>query len=292
LPKDEPTAVNPPFGARIDYFLARPAAQPVLLTILDARGQPVRRYSSADSPAKYDPAKAGIAAEWSSNPSVLVSTPGLHRFIWPLRYPALPALADGDPYANGVSAPPGRYTLELTVDGHSYRQALTVVPDPRVKLPGDAYQQQFAFARDVEQAQARLASAQSETKQLHAGLNAAREQTDPKLGAAVAALDAKLVDIAGIVDTPNPGNARAMPPTSTRSFAFLDDTLGKYSGAADDADAAPSPDARSGFAALVPKLDQSLADWQRLKSEDLIALNVQLRAAGKKELTTAPAPAK
>jgi hypothetical protein len=154
------------------------------------------------------------------------------------------------------------------------------------------YQQQFAFARTVEAAQARLASAQSEAKQLHAALNTARDKADPKLGAAIATLNAKVVGIAGIVDAPNPGNARAMPPTSTHSFAFLADTFGKYAGAADDADAAPSPDARSGFAALVPRLEQSLVDWQRLKSDDLVALNLQLHAAGKAELTTAPAPAK
>src|SRR4029079_2037797 len=130
------------------------ATKPVVLTISDAEGQLVRRYSSADAPSKYDPAKAGIAPEWAVTPSMLASTPGLHRFIWRLHYPALPALADGDPYADGESAPPGRYTLELTVGGRRYRQALTVVADPRVKLPADAYRQQFEFARAVETAQA------------------------------------------------------------------------------------------------------------------------------------------
>jgi photosystem II stability/assembly factor-like uncharacterized protein len=292
LPKDEPTAVNPPFGARIDYFLAQNAAQPVLLTISDAGGNLVRRYSSADAPAKYDPATAGIAVEWSETPSVLANTPGLHRFIWPLHYPAAPSLAQGNAYADGAWAPPGQYTLELIVDGHSYRQALTVAADPRVKLPADAYQQQFAFARTVEAAQARLVLAQGEANRLHVALNAAREQTDPKLGAAVVALNAKVAGIAGIVDAPNPGNARAMPPTSTRSFAFLSGTLGKYAEAADGADAVPSPDARSGYVVAIARLEQSLAEWQRLKSEDLVALNAQLRAAGKAELTTAPAPAK
>jgi hypothetical protein len=169
---------------------------------------------------------------------------------------------------------------------------LTVLADPRVKLAGDAYQRQFAFARTVEATQARLASAQGEANQLHAALKSARGQTDSKLGAAVAALDAKVVGIAGIIDAPNPGNARAMPATSTRSLAFLGGTLGKYAEAVDSADAAPSPDARSGYAVLMPKLEQSLADWQQLKSEDLVALNAELRAAGKTELTPMPGAAK
>jgi photosystem II stability/assembly factor-like uncharacterized protein len=292
LPKDEPVAANPPSGARIDYVLARAATQPVQLTITDAKGQLVRHYSSADAPTKLDPVTASIAADWFPTTSVLATTPGLHRFIWPLRYATLPALAEGSAYADGAWAPPGRYGLELIVDGRSYRQSLTVIADPRVKLPDSAYQQQFDFARTVEAAQARLASAQGEAKQLHDGLVAARAQTDPKLGDAIAAIGAKVKAISGIVDMPNPNNARAMPPTSTRSFAFLDGTLGKYADAADDADAAPSPDARDGFAALMPMLDEALADWQRLKSEDLVALNAQLHAAGKAELSVTPAAAK
>ena len=290
LPKDEPTAVNPPFGARLDYMLANAAKQPVLLTIYDANGQVVRRYSSADKAPKHDPATAGIAPEWFVTPTTLATTPGLHRFIWPLRYPALPALADGNAYVDGTWAPPGRYIVELSIDGQSYKQPLTIVPDPRVKLPADAYAQQFAFARTVEAAQARLASAFGEAGQLHGALLAVRKQPDPKFTEAFAKLDAGVVGIAGIVDAPNPNNAWAMPPKSTRTFAFLGGALEKLAAAADYADAAPSTDARTGYSALMPMLERALADWQRLKVEDLAALNAQLRAAGKAELGVGPDP--
>ena len=291
LPKDEPTAANPPFGARIDYMLAAAPKSPVELTILDAAGNVVRRYSSADVTPKHDPAISGIAPEWFVEPSALATTPGLHRFIWPLRHPVLPVLADGDAYADGVWATPGDYTVELLVDGKTYRQVLKVVPDPRVKLPADAYAQQFAFARTVEAAQARFASAQAEAGQLHGALIAARKQHDPLFADASAALDAKVIGIAGIVDAPNPNNAWAMPPKSTRTFAFLGGSLGKLMSAADAADAAPSPDARAGYTALMEMLDRALADWQRLKSEDLAALNARLRGAGKPELKVGPATA-
>ena len=144
----------------------------------------------------------------------------------------------------------------------------------------------------VEAAQARLASAQGEAGQLHGTLIAARKQSDPVFADAYAALDAKIVGIAGIVDAPNPNNAWAMPPKSTRTLAFLGGPLGKLASAADDADAAPSPDARTGYAALMPMLDRALADWQRLKSEDLATLNARLRRAGKAELKLGPADAK
>jgi hypothetical protein len=100
----------------------------------------------------------------------------------------------------------------------------------------------------------------------------------------MAALDAKAVGIAGIVDAPNPNNAWAIPPHSTRTLAFLTQAIGKLGGAADDADAAPSPDALAGYDALMPMLEGALVDWQQLKSTDLAAVNAALRGAGQAEL--------
>ena len=294
LPRDEPTAENPPFGARLDYLLAQTPKQPVQLAIFDAAGQLVRRYSSADAPPGQDLAEIGATPDWFPAPSMLQATAGLHRFIWPLRYPALtPADASkpGSAYADGAWAPPGQYRIELSVDGKTYRQPLTVVPDPRVKRSSDAYAQQFAFTRDVESMQARLALAQSDADNLHKALIDARKGADPALVSAIAALDARIAAITGLVDVPNPNNLSAMPPTSTNTFRFLATALDKLAIAADGADAMPSPDARTGYAALTPMLARTLGDWQRLQAEDLVALDAQLRAAGKPSLDP-PLPAK
>ena len=115
LPKDEPMAANPPAGAFIDYVLDGPATGPVVIRILDAQGRTVRDYSSEDRLPATDLAKIRVAPEWMTPPSPPARTPGMHRFVWPLRYPAPAALADGNPYADGVWAPPGRYTVELSV---------------------------------------------------------------------------------------------------------------------------------------------------------------------------------
>ncbi len=295
LPKDEPTAVNPPFGARIDYRLGDTPAGPVLLAIRDASGQLVRSYSSADKPPAYAAGTAGTAPEWFTSPSVLATSPGLHRFIWPLRYPASPTAAVGNAYAyaDGAWAPPGRYTVELTVDGQTYHQPLTVAPDPRVKLPSDAYARQFAFARKVEAAQARLAAAQAQATNLHAAIKAARKPPVSALDAALAALDAKVVERTGHADAVNPYNAWAMPPRSTQTFAFLEQAFGKLGNAVDGADGAPSPDAITGYDKLMPMLDTTLGLWQQLVSTDLAAMNAQLRGDGQPELSLATeSPAK
>ncbi|GAP65552.1 hypothetical protein MBSD_n0842 [Mizugakiibacter sediminis] len=285
LPKDEPTAENPPFGARLDYVLAKTPRKPVELAIYAADGSLVRRYSSADAPPKRDPATSSAAPEWLPVPSTLATTPGMHRFVWPLRYAAPAALAQGDVWADGVWAPPGRYTVELTVDGKRYRQPLDVRADPRVTLPADAYAAQFALARKVEAAQTRLAAAQHEAEKLHKAAGAARKDADGDLAAALDDFDAKLRAASGLVDAPNPHNAWAMPPTDTTSFRFLAEALTQLMNAVDGgADAAPSPDAQAGYAALTAKLDGALAAWNDLETHDLAALNARLRAAHRKPL--------
>lgn len=285
LPKDEPTAENPPFGARLDYVLAKAKKKPIELSIYAADGSLVRHYSSVDAPPKHDAATSNAAPEWLPVPSALSTTPGMHRFVWPLRYAPPAALAHGNAWTDGVWAPPGRYTAELTVDGKRYRRPFEVAPDPRVRLPAEAYARQFAFAREVEAAQARLAVAAHEAEMLHKAALGARKDADGELAAALDGFDARLRAISGLVDAPNPHNAWALPPTTTTSFRFLDDTLGKLMAAADGgADAAPSPDAQAGYAALSAKLDAALADWQRLKAGDLAALNDRLHAAGRKPI--------
>jgi photosystem II stability/assembly factor-like uncharacterized protein len=289
LPKEEPAAENPPFGARIDYFLADAATSPVQLSIRDAAGNVVRQYSSADAPPKHDVATAGTAPEWFTTPSTLATGAGLHRFIWPLHYPALPALAGGDAYADGAWAPPGKYTVALAVDGKTYTQPLTIAPDPRVHLAADTYARQFAFAREIEGTQARLATAQAQAKRLHAAIKSAAGAGMPALRAPLATLDASIVALAGLQDSPNPYNAWSAGSPGTRSLAFLSQALGKIAQAADDADAEPSPDARSGHAVLLPTVETVLAQWQGLLDKDLPAVNAQLRSAGLAELSAEPA---
>jgi photosystem II stability/assembly factor-like uncharacterized protein len=291
LPLDEPTSVNPPFGARIDYALGQTPKQAVQLTIFDSTGNTVRQYSSADAPPKHDVATAGTAAEWFVVPSMLATTPGLHRFIWSLRYPLLPALAQGNAYADGVWAPPGDYNIALRVDGKTYRQPLHIVPDPRVKLPVDAYARQFAFANSIEMAEARLARANAEADALDKALQGARKGADGALLAAIDVFAAKLAAITGVTEAPNPGNARAFPPGSTNTFALVEEDLGKLGSAADGADAAPSPDAQVGYTRAMPMLDRVLGSWERIKAEDLAALNAKLKAAGKPALDAKQAEA-
>lgn len=138
-PAEGPEHVLP--GAQIDYFVAKSATPaPITLTIRDAAGAVVRRISS-DGPAARAEGGGGGDDEGGryrpTYPSRLDATPGMHRFIWDLRYTGEPADAvPGRRYPPGPVAPPGSYTVELAAGDVSQRQPLTIVEDPRVLASG------------------------------------------------------------------------------------------------------------------------------------------------------------
>src|SRR6185436_15901094 len=159
LPRDEPMAANPPAGAVIDYVVGAGASGLLTLTILDGRGAVVRRYRSDDPPRSTDVSKIRVAPEWEPAPPVPSAAAGMHRFVWPLRYPAPAALAEQGVVPEGVWAPPGSYTVELDVGGERQSQPLVVAPDPRVTATPDDYARRFTLARRIEEVRARVAVA-------------------------------------------------------------------------------------------------------------------------------------
>jgi photosystem II stability/assembly factor-like uncharacterized protein len=149
-PRDEPLAENRPFGALVDYYLKATPSGPVTLEILDAAGDTVRRFSSADRVTPVNPDTLNIPAFWRPTPPTLSVAPGQHRWVWDLRVmsPASPGAgsrgAGGGGGAGGGQggfggrggsiALPGLYTVKLTVDGKVYTQLLRVRRDPRLAI--------------------------------------------------------------------------------------------------------------------------------------------------------------
>ena len=136
--KDEAEAENPPIGAIIDYYVKSAASGPLTIEILDGASQVVRRYSSADPVPTPDPNTLVVNAVWQPPAQPPSAAAGMHRFVWDLR-PTPPAGGRGGRGGGGFGrggAPmvnAGRYTVRLTVNGKSYTQPLSVVPDPRDK---------------------------------------------------------------------------------------------------------------------------------------------------------------
>src|SRR5262249_45005178 len=134
---------------------------PVTLEILDAAGKTIRRYASDDRLEPPDPATAPVPLYWYRPPQHLSTTAGLHRFTWDIHYQS--AVVPGGrggltvaavpyhtrPVPTAPWAPPGQYTVKLTVNRRSYTQPLTLKMDPRVKTPALGLSQQFTLSKQL-----------------------------------------------------------------------------------------------------------------------------------------------
>ena len=196
LPPEEPVGQNPPDGAILDYVLAAKPQAAVTLEILDEKGALVRRYASDDKP---DPLVEPLVvpAYWVRPPRILSAAPGMHRFVWDLRFPPPPALEHEYPISAiagdtpreplGPFVLPGTYTVKLTVDGKAFTRALTVKLDPRIRMSSADLAAQLALLRRLTAAIERLAAEPAKT-------DSARPRRR-------ASLEEKLLHLYGIIES-------------------------------------------------------------------------------------------
>ena len=247
MPKDEPLAANPPFGAMIDYALPANFSGTVGIAIYDQSGALVNRFSSSDQPKPLDLAKLPVAPEWALPLKSPAATPGHHRFIWDLHY-AKPAGLDEEK-SSGVWAPPGRYTVELTAEGQALRQPLTVLADPRIKVSEADFEMQFRLAKQIEQQRVRVHSMLEEGSKMKPGLaKLAGQNGVAELNAQYEALIGSAPAMQGI----------SAPNTLTGISSWLD----KLGTAVEGSDGAPSPDTLRGVAQVSAALDAIEPRWR------------------------------
>jgi photosystem II stability/assembly factor-like uncharacterized protein len=192
-PPEIPAGENPPEGAVIDYRLAANAGA-VKLEILDGAGKPIRTYSSADTIPGPDPAwdpeaynricqrntsapHCSVPLYWAAPNKVLSTRAGAHRFTWDMRFDPVPGtnLTEDNPVPHRTYlvpatpwAPPGDYTVRLTVDGKTYTQPMKVVLDPRVKTPPSVIAQISSLSREMYDGAVELRRAYMSARQLSA----------------------------------------------------------------------------------------------------------------------------
>jgi len=171
LPPEEPTADNPPNGAMFDYWLKNPAGK-ITLEIFDNEKNLVWKFSSDAQPPK--PGPRPLAERWFPKPELLEKTPGMHRFVWNLRWRSSGAPEDdeesGSTIPPGPEVIPGTYQVKLTVDGKAYTQPLQVIMDPRSPATAQVLAEQLQLGKrifdEVLKAHVVLAQIASVQKQL------------------------------------------------------------------------------------------------------------------------------
>jgi photosystem II stability/assembly factor-like uncharacterized protein len=280
-PKEEAAGENPPGGAILDYLLKTASASPVTIEILDGNGAVVRTYSSVDPPRPPDLQRIVTTPDWIPATRPPSASAGLHRFNWDLKYTAPKELSTAASRrgASGPWAPPGRYTVRLSAAGKTLERPLVVTRDPRISATDDDLQRQFALTRDVQALRVGVARARLQADSLRKKIAALRGKAT---GAASSSLDSfarKLGQLAGPPGEPTFDEAEDAdePATSLRRLATI---LSRFQGVVESADAAPTPDALTGFQKHGDTTAQALARWREFLGSDLARVNEALAAGG------------
>jgi hypothetical protein len=129
------TRVNPTvLGPVVDYYLPPATTQPVIVEILDGKGNVLNSYNS-ETPVGRPGRGGGGAAGPESDPDAaptrrfvppprVTKTAGINHFAWDVRN------------QQGVTVPPGQYQVRLKTGTVTLTQPLTVLIDPRVAADG------------------------------------------------------------------------------------------------------------------------------------------------------------
>jgi photosystem II stability/assembly factor-like uncharacterized protein len=290
LQPDIPAAQNPPDGATFYYFLGSAPKQEITIDVLDEKGARIRHFSSNPIPENSLP--ANVPEFWFAPPASLPAQPGINRFTWNLRYPDPPVI----PYSYfgerldyieydlpdnaipgktprlqppGPLAAPGAYTLVLTVDGKSYNQKLQVVPDPRVHIPAADFAAQRDFSLKICAWMAAAANSFRISADLDSQLDARRELLPAD---APKELTGALNEVHKQLDAIEDGTNDAP------GFGAVSRDLGRYLVMVQSGDLRPTESARNAALAACNAYAKDLADWDKLNSEAIPALNKLLAA--------------
>src|SRR6266404_5464735 len=300
LPPDTPAGKNPPDGAILDYYLAEVSGKLITLEIFDHENHLVRRYSSTDKPESLEKiaAENPIPMYWVRPQQMLSAEKGMHRFVWDMHYPPPEALNREFPISAiahdtsqvplGAWAMPGKYIVNLTVDGKTYEQPLTVRMDPRIKRSDADLRKQFEIQAGIVEGMNKTFEALQQVRSLRPQITDRAGKVKGALADSLTALDKQAAQLEGA----SQGAFFGVPPSGKQpeNFSTLNQHFGQLLGVVDSADVAPTTQASAVYLELEDSLGKMLAQWKKLHDGEAPALNTSLKKAHIAELDLDKAP--
>ena len=298
FPPEVPHALNPPDGAIIYYWLASKPSGEITLDVMDSTGAPVRHLSSVAVAPVKEAARPPEPNFWLAEPQRLPATPGTNRTNWDLQYDPPPAFShsfeiNANPGRTPVSpegalAPPGTYTIRLTVEGKSYDRTVVVTNDPRSPATLADVRVQGALVRKID-ATIRLAwTGYQQLATMRAALEALKPaDSTSDVAHAIASFHGTLDSLGGIASDQRPfifGDRGRLPS----DFFSLHGRLQDQFTAQESGDLAPTEAMLHGFALICQRLTSTAARWQAVNASEVRSLNAKLVTAGQRPLTVAP----
>jgi len=284
LPPETPAGTNPPAGAIIDYSLPAQSTGEVRLEIRDLQRNLVRKYSSEDVAPAVDE-NTEFPKYWLPPFSPLSAEPGVHRFVWDLRYAppgvkhreySMAAIIGKGTVAEpqGPLALPGNYEVWLVAGGVTLKQTLTVNLDPRVGVSPDDLKKQLELLLKVRAAISQAGNLNDELTNVRAQLKARIAEARSRAGAKDIVMELeKIDDVAGAIQ----GGERQYPIPAT-GLESVTQMLSATAVSVGTADSAPTAQAEKAFESSNVLLSEAVSGWKRLTS-DIGTLNLHLRKA-------------
>jgi photosystem II stability/assembly factor-like uncharacterized protein len=285
-PPDMATGENPPDGAMLDYYVGPKFNGILTLEILDSKGQLVTRIRSDDPVPPLDP-RYPDPEYWARKPRVLLTSEGHHRFLWDLRYPAVPGMSTGPSAEEAIphdtpavaSSPyvmPGVYTVRLIADGKTLSEQFAVVMDPRVKTSKADLESQFSISKAMYDDALRATTALHEITVVRDQLKS--KPAAPTVADAADSLEAKLTKIAGRAEGGRGGGRGG--PAGPPNITSLRLQLARLEHTVQNADEAPTTAQVASYDEMHKPLNDLIDQWNALKASDVKAMNELLRKNG------------
>lgn len=252
----------------------------------------MRHLSSVAAAPVKEAARPPHTNFWVAPPEHLPAAAGTNRASWDIRYDAPPSVLHSfEINANpgltptspvGALAPPGTYTIKLTVGGQSLVQTVRVTNDPRSRATAAGVRAQVLLQRRIEGAIRVSHDAYQQVAAMRVVLDSLKAPDSTSAAAkAIATFRARFDSIGGEasdLDGPfydfSDGNKPA-----TDIFSLHIKLVTEFM-AQESADFAPTDAMMQGFAGTCRLLTSGVARWQALNATDLPALNAELAKAG------------
>ncbi|MDB6042406.1 MAG: hypothetical protein JWM63_957 [Gammaproteobacteria bacterium] len=254
----------------------------VKLEFLDANDKVIRTFPvprKANSEAAGDDDEDGPAVKVAH----VTAKAGLNRYVWDMKYEGatlVPKAAMWQGSLDGPVALPGHYKVRITVDGKSQTQPFEILPDPRLAVTPEDLRKQFDLGMAINDKLDSVQNAVLEIRTLHQKVAAART-------AAAAAKPANAAQITQAADTLEQKSSaveeklvqrRAIAHEDPLNFPIrLNNMLASLGQSVSHGDNAPTQQAYVEYEELQRTTTQYLAEWNRIKADDLASFNALIK---------------
>jgi hypothetical protein len=228
---------------------------------------------------------------WVAPPQSLPTAVGLNRANWDFRFDAPPAFTHSfEINANpgltpatpeGILAPPGTYTIKLTVSGRSFTQQVMLTNDPRSPATSADIRAQHALLRKINDGVKTAWDGYQQIEAMRTALRARMPSDSTSVAAKAinefrAKVDTAGGDVGGDAGGGGPPGGRRPPP----NFRAMNARLVGQLTAQDNADQAPTESMLAGYTAACRDLRTAVTSWTAITTKGLAGLNAVLTRNG------------